>query len=89
MNDPDPGDDGLEILRGIQARQEADRWLREAVEKHGRDTIAGFLRWLASRHAADSPSRQRGYRDPLPTNGRRTRTDCQRGEGNSQWPTPD
>jgi hypothetical protein len=51
------------------------------VELHGRDAIAGFLRVLASRRAADTPSRQRGYREPLPTNGTRTRTHCQRDKG--------
>jgi hypothetical protein len=62
---------------------EAHTDIERLCDLYGRDAVRAFLRFLASRDVADSPTRQRGYRDPLPTNGTRTRTDCQRGEGNT------
>jgi hypothetical protein len=57
---------------------EARIWLDEMVELHGRDVMAGFLRALVSRRPVDRPLVYRGHREPLPVNGARTRTNCQR-----------
>jgi hypothetical protein len=59
--------------------EQARELLDEMVERHGRARVIRFLEWLLSHDVATVPtSRRRGYREPLPRNGGRQRTNCQR-----------